>query len=198
MQNQGLVNVKDIDSSIIVDLKYSSLDNFFGEDVYGLLSSAYLQKKPAEALARANAALRNGHENYRLLIFDAARPLSVQKILWQKLDTIPQKRRKNFVADPAEGSIHNYGCAVDLSVFDLNQKKELDMGTKYDFFGFLAYPRLEDQMLNEGKLTAAQIENRKILRQAMKFGGFEGITSEWWHFNFHDRQKSKELYKIVE
>ena len=197
MQDQGLVNIQEIDGEILVDLKYSSTDNFFGEDVYGILENAYLQKPPAEALKKANQSLMGTHPNLRLLIYDAARPLSIQTILWEKLDTIPPRNRKNFVADPKDGSIHNFGCAVDLTLFDLTTNQALDMGTKYDYFGPLAYPRLEERMLVEGKLTSAQIANRKLLRDLMNSVGFDAITSEWWHFNFHSRKKAKELYEIV-
>ncbi len=197
MLNQGLLNIQKLDSSIMVDLKYSSADNFLGEDVYGILENAYLQEKPAKALKMANEALKASHPHLRLIIYDAARPLEVQKVLWNKLDTLPPKRRKDFVADPAEGSIHNYGCAVDLSIFDSRTNEALDMGTKYDFFGHLSYPRFENQMLKEGKLTLKQIENRVLLRNVMKSAGFEPITSEWWHFNYYSRKKAKELYKIV-
>lgn len=197
MQNQGLVNIQEIDSDILVDLKYSSTDNFFGEDVYGMLENAYLQIPPAEALKKANQSLKETHRNLRLLIYDAARPHSIQNILWAKLDTIPPKNRKNFVADPKEGSIHNYGCAVDLTLFDLESNQVLDMGTKYDYFGPLAYPRLEERMLLEGKLTSDQIANRKLLRDVMQNAGFGAITSEWWHFNYHSRKRAKELYEIV-
>lgn len=197
MQDQGLVNIQEIDGEILVDLKYSSTDNFFGEDVYGILENAYLQKPPAEALKKANQSLIGTHPNLRLLIYDAARPLSIQIILWDKLDTIPPRNRKNFVADPKDGSIHNYGCAVDLTLFDLKTNQALDMGTNYDFFGPLAYPRLEERMLVEGKLTFTQITNRKLLRDLMNSVGFDAITSEWWHFNYHSRKKAKELYEIV-
>lgn len=197
MQDQGLVNIQEIDSDILVDLKYSSTDNFFGEDVYGILENAYLQKPTAEALKNANQSLKETHPNLRLLVYDAARPLSIQTILWEKLDTIPPRNRKNFVADPKEGSIHNYGCAVDLTLFDLTTNQALDMGTKYDYFGPLAYPRLEERMLIEGKLTSEQIANRRLLRDIMKNSGFSAITSEWWHFNYHSRKRAKELYEIV-
>ncbi len=197
MQNQGLVNIQEIDSDILVDLKYSSTDNFFGEDVYGILENAYLQNLPAEALKEANQSLKEMHPNLRLLIYDGARPHRIQTILWNKLDTIPPKNRKNFVADPKDGSIHNYGCAVDLTLFDLITNQAIDMGTKYDYFGPLAYPRLEEKMLLEGKLTSDQIANRRLLRDIMRNAGFSAITSEWWHFNYHSRKRAKELYEIV-
>ena len=197
MQKQGLVNIKDLDSTLIVDLKYSTTDNFFGEDIYGVLESAYLQRKPAEALKKANELLKVSNPNLRLLIYDAARPLAIQQILWEKLDSIPPKNRKNFVADPAEGSLHNYGCAVDLTIFDTFNKEPLDMGTKYDYFGHLAYPRFENKMLIEGKLSKQQIANRTLLRKVMKSVNYEPITSEWWHFNFYSRKVAKEYHEIV-
>ncbi|MCP9753657.1 peptidase M15 [Lacihabitans sp. CCS-44] len=198
MQDQGLVNIQELDHEVLVDLKYSSTDNFFGEDVYGILENAYLQKPTAEALKEANQSLKVAHPNLRLLVYDAARPLSIQAILWEKLDTIPPRNRKNFVADPKEGSIHNYGCAVDLTLFDLTTDQALDMGTKYDYFGPLAYPRLEERMLIEGKLTSEQIANRRLLRDIMQKSGFDSITSEWWHFNYYSRKKAKELYEMIQ
>ncbi|MCP9770110.1 peptidase M15 [Lacihabitans sp. LS3-19] len=197
MISQGLVNIQTLDSTILVDLKYSSKDNFFGEDVYGDFDKGFLQKKPAEELAKANDYLKTINPALRLLIYDATRPHSIQVILWEKLDSIPPKRRKDFVADPSEGSIHNYGCAVDLTLFDVNKQEPLDMGTKYDFFGDLAYPRLENKMQKLGKLSEQQISNRVLLRNVMKKYSFESINSEWWHFNFYSRAKAKELYKIV-
>ena len=101
IQDQGLVNIQEIDSNILVDLKYSSTDNFFGEDIYGILENAYLQIPPAEALKKANQNLKETHPNLSLLVYDAARPLSIQTILWEKLDTIPPKNRKKERPTPS-------------------------------------------------------------------------------------------------
>lgn len=198
MIDQGLVNIQTIDSTIMVELKYSTTDNFVHTDVYGDLTRAYMQQKPAEMLAKANKFLQSQYPNYRLLVYDGARPLTVQHKFWALLDTIPPAKRADFVANPAEGSIHNFGSAVDLTVYDLDTQKPLDMGTKYDYFGDLAYPSLEDQMLREGKLTKQQIANRLVLRNAMQKAGYMRIESEWWHFNAISRARAKELYKIVE
>lgn len=198
MIGQGLVDIQTLDSTIMVELKYSTTDNFVKTDVYGDLTRAYLQPKPAEMLVKASKALQEKYPNYRLLVYDAARPLAVQHTLWNLLDTIPPKKREDFVANPAITSIHNFGSAVDLTVYDLTTKKPLDMGTKYDYFGDLAYPRLEDKMLKEGKLTKEQIANRVILREVMKTSGYMRIESEWWHFNAISRARAKVLYKIVE
>lgn len=198
MIDQGLVNIQTLDSTIMVELKYSTTDNFVKTDVYGDLTHAYLQQKSAEMLVKANQFLKTKHPNYRLLVYDAARPLTVQHTFWNLLDSIPTQKRKDFVADPVEGSIHNFGSAVDLTVYDLNLKSPLDMGTKYDYFGDLAYPRLENKLLKEGKLTKDQIANRIVLREAMQQAGYGRIESEWWHFNAMARIKAKSLYKIVE
>lgn len=198
MIDQGLVDIQTLDSTILVELKYSTTDNFVKTDVYGDLTRAYLQQKPAEMLAKANVFLKEKYPNYRLLVYDAARPLTVQHTFWDLLDSIPTKKRKDFVADPAVGSIHNFGSAVDLTVYDINTKSPLDMGTKYDYFGDLAYPRLESKLLKEGKLTKKQIANRIVLREAMQRAGYGRIESEWWHFNAMARIKAKSLYKIVE
>lgn len=198
MQSQGLVDIQSIDPSIRVDLKYSSTDNFFGKDIYGDSEKAFLQEKPAIALKLAQYLLKKQNPDYSLLVYDAARPLRVQRVLWESLDSIPSRNRKNFVADPEVGSIHNYGCAVDLTIVDLTTNQALDMGTPFDYFGHLAYPRKENQMLNEGKLNQKQIENRLLLRNIMHTTGYDPITSEWWHFNFYSLNRAKNTYKIIE
>lgn len=197
MLNLGLLDVQSLDEDILVDLKYSSTDNFFGIDVYGTLELAYLQPDVAIALVKANRLLKKEHPNLRLLVFDAARPQDIQHILWTSLDTLTETERKKYVADPEEVSIHSYGCAVDLTIYDLETKRPLDMATGYDFFGELAYPRLERQMLNEGKLSLKQLNNRILLRTFMVEAGFQPITTEWWHFNFYSRKVASSKYKII-
>jgi zinc D-Ala-D-Ala dipeptidase len=194
---QGLVNVSEEIPSIMVDLKYSTTNNFFGADVYGDFDKAFLQKEVVMALSDSQEALKEENKNLSLYIFDAVRPLSIQQILWDALDSIPPNVRKAYVADPAEGSIHNFGCAVDLSIYDIAKDSLLDMGTDYDFFGYLAYPRKENEMLAKGLLTISQIDNRKLLRDVMDAGGFMPITSEWWHFNKYSRVAAKNKYGIV-
>lgn len=197
MQQQKLVNVQTVDPSILVDLKYSTTDNFTGKDVYGDLTKAYLQPMAAQKLARASRALQKKHPDLRLLVYDAARPRTAQWNLWNALPDLSENERRKYVADPRLGSIHNYGCAVDLTVADASGTP-LDMGTKYDFFGELAYPSQETRLLKAGKLTNAQIANRQILRSAMQQAGFSRIEYEWWHFNALSRTKAKAAFRIVE
>lgn len=198
MIDQGLVNLQTVDSTIMVELKYSTSDNFVHTDVYGDLTRAYMQQKPAEMLAKASKILQSKYPDYRLLVYDSSRPLTIQRKFWALLDTVPPVKRADFVANPDSGSIHNFGSAVDLTVYNVKTQKPLDMGTKYDYFGDLAYPIYEAEMLKEGKLTKEQIANRLVLRNAMEKAGYMRIDSEWWHFNALSRAKAKELYKIIE
>ncbi len=197
MAAQGLIDIKEVDPTIQVDLKYSTNDNFVGKDVYGCLSVCYLQKKAAKMLAKANSLLKTENDSLRLHIYDGARPHAIQEVLWASLPQYPPKLRENYVANPTKGSIHNYGSAVDLTIADLDGKP-LDMGTKFDFFGELAYPKLENKMFTTGKLTKQQIDNRHLLRNIMQKAGFSPIEYEWWHFNAVSREKAKLLYKIVD
>ncbi len=192
---QGLVNIQDIDPGIVVELKYTTTDNFVKKDVYGDLTNAYLQPEIAKKLAKASTILKKSNPGYKLLIYDAARPNSVQYILWDALE-VPLRQKPQYVADPKIGSIHNFGCAVDLTVVNA-LGIPLDMGTPYDFFGPLAYPRMESQMLKAGKLSKAELANRNILRKAMNEAGFRTNTTEWWHFDGLSRAAAKAKYGII-
>jgi zinc D-Ala-D-Ala dipeptidase len=192
-----LVDVQTLDPTILVELKYSTTDNFVKQDVYGNLTKAYLQRMAAEKLVRASQWLQTRRPDLRLLVYDAARPQSAQWKLWNALPQYTERQRRTYVADPREGSIHSYGCAVDLTLATA-AGKPLDMGTPYDFFGPLAYPSREQQLLRQGKLTRTQLNNRLLLRQAMQAGGFMPIQYEWWHFNALSRKQAKARYKRVE
>ena len=192
-----VVNIQELDPTIMVDLRYSSKNNFLKKDIYGDLEDCFLRKEPAEMLCLANKHLKESYPELRLLVFDALRTRSVQKKLWDALDTISLSERTQFVADPEKGSIHNYGAAVDLTL-SLENGLELDMGTNYDHFGELAFPALEDSLLALGELTDKQIGNRRILREVMTKAGFSTIDSEWWHFDAFSYNETKNKYKIVE
>jgi D-alanyl-D-alanine dipeptidase len=196
MQKQGLVEVTSQVPGVLVELKYATADNFMKKDVYGCLTHAYLQKETVAKLKKAQALLEKEHPGYHLLIYDAARPLSKQWELWNTLTEYPPAKRRTYVADPKEHSIHNYGSAIDLTVVD-EKGKPLEMGTKYDFFGELAYPKEEARFLKAGKLSQKAIDNRLILRQAMTQAGFTGIDYEWWHFNAFSRKVAKQMFQVV-
>ena len=148
-------------------------------------------------LANASKYLRTVNDSLRLLVYDGARPHAIQIVLWESLPQYTPAKRRTFVADPAEGSIHNYGSAVDLTIA-FADGTPLDMGTKYDYFGELAYPKFENRFLQNGKLSKNQLENRQLLRKVMQKAGFMPIEYEWWHFNAVSRAKAKAMYQIVE
>lgn len=196
MRRQGLINIQEMAPSILVELKYSTTDNFVGKDVYGCITQCFLQKLPAKMLAKASNLLQQKHPNYRLLVYDGGRPLSIQKVLWNSLTQFSPKQRATYVANPAEGSIHNYGSAVDLTIATV-EGKPLDMGTKYDFFGELAYPKKEAYFLKIKRLNQQQITNRQLLRSVMRAAGYMPIDYEWWHFNAVSRRTAKASYQII-
>lgn len=191
----GLVDVSTINDQILVELKYSGSDNFLGQDVYGKLEKAYLQKEVAEKLSKAQEHLSTLKPSYKLLVYDAVRPRSVQMQMWEVVKGTPEQR---YVASPfGGGSMHNYGASVDLTIADENNIA-LDMGTPFDFFGNESQPRHETKFLKEKKLNQTQIDNRKLLRTVMKKAGFRGIQSEWWHFNAFSKQETRSRFKIIE
>jgi D-alanyl-D-alanine dipeptidase len=196
MQKQGLQEVTERVPGVLVELKYATTDNFMKKNVYGCLTRAYLQKETMVKLKKAQENLEKAHPGYHLLIYDAARPLSKQWELWNTLTEYTPEKRRTYVADPKEHSIHNYGSAIDLTVAD-EKGKPLEMGTKYDFFGEMAYPKEEARLLKAGKLSQKAIDNRLILRKAMTQAGFTAIEYEWWHFNAFSRKTAKQMFKVI-
>ncbi|MDX1652032.1 MAG: M15 family metallopeptidase [Brumimicrobium sp.] len=194
----GLVDIQSVDSSIRVDVKYSSSDNFMKKDLYGKLEKIYLQKEVAERLAKSQRKLKATNPDLTLLVYDGVRPLSVQQAMWDSLDSLSFSEKIKFVSNPKNGSLHNYGCAVDLTILNTQTGQVLDMGAGYDDLRKIAYPKFEQDFLASGELTKEQYNNRQLLRGVMRAGGFWGIQTEWWHFNAFSRPKAKELYDIVQ
>ena len=191
---EDIVDITHLNNRILVNLVYSTTNNFLHEDVYGDLQICYLRKEAAEKLDKAQTILEKKRRGYRLVVYDGLRPRDVQYKMWRMVKGTPQQ---GYVADPEEGSIHNFGAAVDLSVVD-DHGDLLDMGTPFDYFGDLAQPRYEKRFLEEGRLTKIHIENRKLLREVMEEAGFQGIVDEWWHFNAFSPAEVTRRYKIVE
>jgi len=167
-----LVELKALDPTIKLDIRYAGTNNFLGRPVYRQ-ARAFLQKPAAEALVRISHFLRD--KGYGLIVFDGYRPWTVTKTFW---DETPENKRQ-FVADPSKGSRHNRGCAVDLSLYDLKTGKEIEMPSGYDEFTERAYP-------NYSGGTDLQREMRDLLRNAMETGGFTVYEFEWWHFDYKD------------
>lgn len=180
MQQMGLVDVQALDSTIRVQLRYSSSDNFMQRDVYGCLEKAYLEKEFAQKVVRAHRQLNVIRPGYRLLIYDAARPISVQRAMYALVAGTPNRF---YVADGRYGGRHNYGVAVDVTIIDA-EGNVVDMGTPFDHFGKAAHTGTEtDNLLAKRKLISREaVRNRRLLRQIMAQVGLVPYRREWWHY----------------
>ena len=158
--------------SVKIDLRYAGTNNFPGRVVYSPpeAARAWMQKPAAEALQRAGE--RAAREGFALLVLDAYRPWSVTRRFW---DDYPMHR--GFLADPLQGSRHNRGCAVDLTLVDRATGSEVAMPSAYDDFSEKAHPAYAGG-------TAAEREARDRLRRVMEAEGFTVYENEWWHFDY--------------
>lgn len=167
-----LVELVKLDPTIKLDIRYATKNNFLGKAVYKQ-PRAFLQRPAAEALARANQALRK--QGYGLVVFDGYRPWSVTKVFW---DVTPEDK-KIFVGDPSKGSRHNRGCAVDVSLFDLQTGAEVKMPSDYD-------EMTERAHINYECATPEAKHLRELLRSVMAAAGFAVYEPEWWHYDYQD------------
>jgi D-alanyl-D-alanine dipeptidase len=167
-----LVELVTLDSTIRLDVRYASTNNFMGEVFYSQ-ARAFLQRPAAEALVRAHRWL--AERGYGLLIHDGYRPWYVTKMFWE---ATPEALRV-FVADPSQGSRHNRGCAVDLTLYDRATGEPVLMPSGYDEMSPRAYPDYPGG-------TARQRWHRELLREAMEAQGFTVYEAEWWHFDYQD------------
>lgn len=191
-----LIPVDAFNDNIYWELKYATKDNFMHRILYDTLDNMYMQADVVRRLSKVQEKLTSINADYHLLVYDGVRPLSVQWEMWNALDTIPPGERGKFVSNPANGSIHNYGAAVDLTICDVN-RKPLDMGANYDDIRKIAYPSLEKQFLESGELNKQQVANRQLLRSIMLSQSFANIPTEWWHFNAFSRAVSKRKYAVI-
>jgi D-alanyl-D-alanine dipeptidase len=167
-----LVDLSTLDPTLRLDIRYAGSDNFMGLPLYER-PAAYLQRPAALALARAAQALKA--KGYGLLVHDAYRPWFVTWMFWEA--TPPEDHM--FVADPAQGSRHNRGCAVDLTLYDLKTGKPVEMPSRYDEMSGRSYADFIGG-------TTRQRAMRSLLREAMVAQGFEIYPEEWWHFDYKD------------
>ena len=166
-----------------VDLRYTTSDNFLGRVLYQGLNCAYLRVEAGLALEQAARRVSDFQPGVRLRVLDALRPQRVQEQLYRELENTPVAM---YLAHPERGSIHSFGMAVDVTLVD-EQGRELDMGSAFDEMTLVSHPDREAEHLALGMLTAQQLVHRGCLRAAMRQAGFQGIHSEWWHFDFGDR-----------
>ncbi|MFC4930622.1 M15 family metallopeptidase [Massilia sp. GCM10023247] len=180
-------------AGIQVDLRYAGPNNFVGRDLYSPFDCAWLHRDAAAALETAVAWLAARAPGHTILVLDALRPQRVQQQLWDALDGTGLQM---YLANPARGSIHSYGMALDLTILD-PQGAELDMGTGFDDMTDLSHPALEEGFLAAGRLHEGQVANRRLLREAMFGAGFVGINTEWWHFDCGDRERVRATFRRV-
>jgi D-alanyl-D-alanine dipeptidase len=175
---------------IAVDLRYATPGNFVGADMYSPFDCAWLHNDAAAMLERTAQALARRDPALRILVLDALRPQRVQERMWKALEGTPLTQ---YLADPARGSIHSFGMAVDVTIVDA-AGRELDMGTGFDDLTELSHPALEEGFLARGDLQERHIANRRLLREVMAESGWRGIRTEWWHFDGGDRERIRAQY----
>jgi len=178
--NKKMIDVKKAIPSLIIDLRYSTNNNFMHWRLYPSLRTTYLRLAAVNALKKVVIALNN--ENLTIKIFDAYRPYTVTEAMWEMV------KDNRYAADPSKGSGHNRGIAVDLTLVNLRTKKELSMGTGFDNFSDTAH----------GDFTAlpqAVLDNRLLLKNVMENYGFVRLSTEWWHFSLPNA-KDYELLDI--
>ena len=213
MREYGLVDIRTLDKNILVELKYSTTDNFVGKDMYGSLERAYLERKFAERVVKAQQILRKRYPNYTLLIYDAARPISVQRTM-KKI--VAGTEFDSFVADGTRGGRHNYGVAVDLTIADKNGKP-LDMGTGFDSFDKASsvkgtpdtsdpatrtievYRAFVRKLAADGLISKQAANNRILLLEVMHEAGLYPYRKEWWHFELiNSLSNTRETYRLLD
>lgn len=194
LERRGYVNVQQLDKTIQVSLMYARADNFTGGVLYDDLREAYLHPRAAQALVKAQKRLKELRPDLRLKVYDAARPMSIQQKMWDK---VKHTSKYFYVSNPARGGgLHNYGLAVDLTLCNL-KGDTLDMGTKIDYMGAAAHIDNEAQLVAQKRISAQARKNRQLLRDVMTYAGFKPLRTEWWHFNFRSRAQAKRYYQVI-
>lgn len=156
-----------LDSTIIIDMRYATTNNFVKEKMYDC-SRCFLRPQVAQKIVEAHLMLQEGGLGLKML--DCFRPRPIQQKLWDKF------KNPLYVTDPAKGSMHNRGAAVDLTIVDA-EGKQLDMGTAFDYFGKEAHHAYTN-------LSKEVLANRKLLLETMQAVELHPITTEWWHYSF--------------
>jgi len=168
---------------VLHDLRYAGTNNFAGRVLYDGFDCAWLRREAAAGLETAAAWLAEHRPGWQLLVLDALRPQRVQEAIWRDVVGTPMAL---YFADPAHGSVHSFGMAVDVTLLDADGR-EADMGSGFDEMTTRSHPALHAEHLARGVLTLAQVAERDWLRATMAAGGFAGIPTEWWHFDHGDR-----------
>ena len=213
MKAYGLVDIQTLDKDIAVELKYATTDNFVGKNMYGSLKRAYLEPQFAKKVVLAQKILRKRYPNYNLLIYDAARPISVQRTMRRMVEGTPLQ---DFVASGTRGGRHNYGVAVDLTI--TNEKGiALNMGTGFDALEDASavkgtsdnddpttrtidvYRTYVRNLQAQGILSKEAADNRILLLEVMHEAGLYPYRREWWHYELiTSMAKVRETYRLLD
>ena len=195
LRAMGLVDIAEMDSSIAVHLVYATPYNFLGKQLYHDLNKAFMLPEMAEKLVKAQQELKKIRPDLNLLIYDASRPVSVQREMW---NMVKGTDKMMFVSNPNRGhGMHNYGAAVDVTLMDCTGQP-LPMGSEYDYFGEEAKTTNEQQLLQDGRITKRELENRLLLRKVMTGAGLHTIQSEWWHFNLTNSDAERQKLELID
>jgi D-alanyl-D-alanine dipeptidase len=196
MKDMGLIDINFWEPSIQVYLVYATKDNFTGKPLYNSkVTRAWLHPKAAKMLLHAQDILKKERPDLSILIYDAARPMEVQREMgeWAK-----KTNNEYYVANPDKGGgLHNYGMAVDVTLVE-ETGEWLPMGTPFDFFGPEANTDKEEDLVKRRRITPSEFKNRRLLRKIMTQAGFTTIKSEWWHFNACSRDEAHAKYLLIE
>lgn len=174
-----MVELKTVISGLIYDLRYATTNNFMNRRMYPKNTRSTFLRLPA-ALALKKVQQELNEKGLGLKIFDAYRPYSVSVKFWELV------KDERYVANPAKGSGHNRGIAVDLTIIDLKTRKELDMGTGFDNFSDTAHHSFKN-------LPEAILQNRALLKSIMEKNGFKALETEWWHYYLDNGSKFEVL-----
>lgn len=213
MREYNLVDIQELNDEILVDLKYSTIDNFVGVDMYGDLERAYLEVNFANRVVEAQRILQSRYPEYTLLIYDAARPISVQRAMRKAVEGTGLEK---FVADGTLGGRHNYGVAVDLTIATLDGSP-LDMGAGFDDFSEAAsvkgtpdnadastrtlevYRTYINNLAKQGVISHKAAANRILLVEVMHEVGLYPYRLEWWHYEeLMSIKDTRRRYKLLD
>ena len=195
LRAMGLVDIAEMDSSIAVHLVYATPYNFLGKQLYFDLNKAFMLPELAEKVLKAQQALKKIRPDLNLLIYDASRPVGVQHEMW---NMVKGTNMMPYVSNPNKGhGMHNYGAAVDVTLMDCTGRP-LPMGSEYDYFGEEAHTTNEQQLLQDGRITKRELENRLLLRKVMTEAGLHTIQSEWWHFNLTTSETERQKLQLID
>ena len=195
LERIGLQNVAEEIPGVEVYMVYATPYNFMGRVLYEELDEAYLVPEAMEKLRKANELLRKKRLDLHLVVYDAARPRSIQEQMWK---VVENTELQDFVANPNKsgGGAHNYGVAVDVTLVDCTGHP-IPMGSEYDYFGDRSRVDLEAKLIENGEINLRELKNRQLLREIMTEAGWLVEPTEWWHFNAMPLTEASQKLSVI-